>query len=96
MPRIEQLRHSVARMALRLRLAFAFLSFRLVGRLLPRQRSVLFFPLAVGLAVASIVFAAKSSSGPDCGQLPQASAIAAHAHGGKTCKPDMEPLGFGH
>jgi hypothetical protein len=96
MPRIEQLRHSAARLVLRLRLALAFLGTRLFGRLIPRQRGVLFFPLAVGLAVASIVFAVKSSSGPQCGQIAPPNAVAGHAHPSKLCKSEPEPLGFAH
>ncbi len=62
MPRIEQIRHRALLTMARLRLSLANLRSRVHFRLLPRQRAVLFFPLAVALAVASIVFAARSSS----------------------------------
>jgi hypothetical protein len=63
MPRAEQLRHSALLVLARLRLIPLAIGARLHVRLLPRQRAVLFFPLAIALAVASIVFAARSSSG---------------------------------
>jgi hypothetical protein len=63
MPRAEQLRHRALLILVRLlRIPFA-IGARLHIRLVPRQRAVLFFPLAVALAVTSIVFAARSSSG---------------------------------
>jgi hypothetical protein len=63
MPRVEQLRHSALLALARIRLILGAIRARLHIRLLPRQRAVLFFPLAVALAVTSIVFAARSSSG---------------------------------
>jgi len=96
MPRREQLRHNATRMMLRLQLALALLWTRLFGRLVPRHRGMIFFPLAVGAAVVSIIFAAKASSGPECGQLTQTSAVAGHAHAAKLCKGVPAPLGFAH
>jgi hypothetical protein len=95
MPRVEQLRHRAIHLALRLRLALSTLGPRLFGRLMPRQRSVLLFPVVVVLAVAGIVFAAKSSSGRECGQITQVSAVAGHAQS-KACKAAPEPFGFAH
>jgi hypothetical protein len=63
MPRAEQLRHRALLALAQLRLALAAIGRRLHIRLAPRQRIVLFFPLALALAVTSIVFAARSSSG---------------------------------
>jgi hypothetical protein len=63
MPRVEQLRHRALLVLAWLRLIPAAIGSRLHFRLLPRQRAVLFFPLAIALAVTSIVFAARSSSG---------------------------------
>ena len=63
MPRAEQLRHRALLVLARLRLVLAAIGRRLHIRLAPRQRIVLFFPLALALAVTSIVFAARSSSG---------------------------------
>jgi hypothetical protein len=63
MPRVEQLRHrALLALAWLGRIPMAITA-RLHFRLVPRQRAVLFFPLAVALAVASIVFAVRSSSG---------------------------------
>jgi len=62
MPRIEQMRHRVLLTLAGLRLRLAGLRSRLHLRLLPRQRAVLFFPLAIALTVTSIVFAARSSN----------------------------------
>jgi hypothetical protein len=95
MPRVEQLRHRAIHLLLRLRLALSLLGHRLFGRLIPRQRSVLLFPVVVGLAVATIVFAAKSHPGPDCGQVAPVGAVAGHGHS-KACKAAPEPLGFAH
>jgi hypothetical protein len=66
MPRIEQLRHTAIIVINRLRYALLAFCGRAFGRLVPRQRAVLFFPLAIALATASIVFAARSSSGSGC------------------------------
>jgi hypothetical protein len=63
MPKVEQLRHRALLVLAWLRLIPAAIGARLHFRLLPRQRAVLFFPLAIALAVTSIVFAARSSSG---------------------------------
>jgi len=93
MPRVEQLRHWAIHLMLRLRLTLSGLGPGLLRRLLPRQRSVLLFPVFVGLVVAGIVFAAKSS-GPQC-PITQVSAIAGHVHT-KACKAAPEPLGFAH
>jgi hypothetical protein len=60
MPRIEQMRHRALLTLTRLRLRLAGL--RPHFRLLPRQRAVLFFPLAIALTVTAIVFAARSSN----------------------------------
>jgi hypothetical protein len=62
MPRVEQLRHRAFLMLIRIRMALVGFVPRLHFRLVPRQKAVLFFPLAVALAVTSIVFAARSSS----------------------------------
>jgi hypothetical protein len=63
MPRAEQLRHSAVMILTRLLHIPGAIAARLHFRLVPRQRAVLLFPLAVALAVASLVFAARSSSG---------------------------------
>jgi hypothetical protein len=63
MPRAEQLRHRALLTFARVRLVLVAIGGRLHIRIVPRQRIVLFFPLAVALAVTSIVFAARSSSG---------------------------------
>jgi len=96
MPRVEQLRHRANYALLRLRLRLASAGSRLFARLIPRQRSVLLFPLAVGLAVVSIVFAAQSNSRPGCVQITRIGALAEHAHPSKACRMEPEPLGFAH
>jgi len=63
MPRAEQLRHRVLLFLVRLRLMLVSIRARFHIRLVPRQPAVLLFPIAVALAVASIVFAIRSSSG---------------------------------
>lgn len=63
MPRAEQLRHRALLVLAWLGRIPMVIGARLHFRLVPRQRAVLLFPLAVALAVASIVFAVRSSSG---------------------------------
>jgi hypothetical protein len=87
MPRIEQLRHSAVLLLGRLRFRLASVLFRMFGRLIPRQRAVLLFPLALALAITSIVFAAQSGSGSGCAPgttLPTGGKFVRPA---KVCKP---------
>ncbi len=94
MPRIEQLRHSALLALTRMRLIMAAIGRRLHVRLVPRQRAVLFFPLAVALAVTSIVFAARSSSGV-CTPV-QSMAAAKTAAKSSLCRPPASTrLNFG-
>jgi len=93
-PRIEQLRHGVARALVRTRLWLAGLGAAVVGRLIPRQRAALLFPVAVGLTIASIVFAVTSGSGPNCAPVTPVAASATHGHASKPCKNQPQPMGF--
>ena len=93
MPRIEQLRHGVAKVLLRTRLRLAGLRAAVFGRLIPRQRAALFFPLALGLAIASIVFAARSGPGPNCAPVAPVAATGAHAAASKPCNKE-QPMGM--
>jgi hypothetical protein len=93
-PRIEQLRHSAMAGLLRLRRRIAVCVAIAAGRLVPKQRAVLFFPLALALAAASIIFAARSSSGPGCAQVTQLAA--GHTQDSKLCKNPPTLMGFGH
>jgi len=97
MPRIEQLRHSALAALARLQFLLAAFLARLHIRLVPRQRAALFFPLAIALAAASIVFAARSSSGAGCTPA-RAAAAAIEAAKSKLCRPPatLSPLNFGH
>jgi len=98
MPRMEQLRHRALVTLARLRLFPAAVGARLrirrLFRLQPRQRAVLFFPIAVAIAVVAIVFLARSTSGNSCTQIRAASA--AH-HKSKLCRPtySLSPLYVG-
>jgi hypothetical protein len=96
MPRAEQLRHSALVILARLRripgAIGARLHFRI--RLVPRQRAVLLFPLAVALAVASIVFAARSSSGT-CTPVKSVAASKTVAANSKLCRAPVIPGMFG-
>ena len=85
MPRIEQLRHTVIIAWYRTRRSVRGFFGRLFGRrghgprrvrVVPRQRAVLFFPLALILAIVSIVYAARSSSGDTCSPTAAASQTA--------------------
>jgi hypothetical protein len=94
MPRIEQLRHGIARVLLRTRLRLAGLRAAVFGRLIPRQRAALFFPLALALAVAAIVFAARSGSGTNCAPVTPLAATAAHVPvSNKVCNK-VQPMGM--
>jgi Protein of unknown function (DUF3040) len=99
MPRIENLRHGAARVLARARFWLAGLGTAIAGRLIPRQRSALLLPVALGLAVASVVFAVTSSSGPNCTPVTSLASTSAHAHGSKLCNHDDQPpmgLYLGH
>jgi hypothetical protein len=82
MPRIEQLRHGLQARLAWLRLTLAAIAIRLHirrrprpgRRLRPRQRIVLFYPLAIALAVGSIVLAVRSGPAKSC--LPARTAVA--------------------
>jgi hypothetical protein len=66
-------------------------------RLRPRQRAVLLYPLAIALAIGSIVLAARS--GPDRGCLPvRAVAAAKNVAKSSLCQPpgNLSPLMYGH
>ncbi len=96
---MEQMRHRALLTLARMRLRLANFRSRLHFRLLPRQRAVLFFPLAIALTVTSIVFAARSSSNT-C--TPVRSVAAAKTLPNKTapnqklCRPPMiSPLNVG-
>jgi hypothetical protein len=86
MPRIEQLRHTAVLLTWRLRLRMASFLARVFGRLIPRQRAVLFFPLAIALAVVSIVFAAQSSPGKNCIPVTPVAATSQHVSSSKLCR----------
>jgi len=98
MPRIEQLRHRALVTLARLRLFPAALGARLrirrLFRLQPRQRAVLFFPIAVAVAVVAIFFLVRSSPGSSCAQIR---AVSAAQQKSKLCKPtySMSPLYVG-
>lgn len=93
MPRIEQLRHGVAKALLRIRLRLAGMRAAVFGRLIPRQRAALLFPLALGLAIASIVFAARSGSGPTCAPVAPLAATSTHVAASKLCNKN-QPMGM--
>jgi hypothetical protein len=93
MPRIEQLRHSAVRLLVRMRVRTGIIASATLGRLVPRPRVVLFFPLALALATVSIVFAARSSGGPRCSPVTPLAAGAKPAPQSKLCKTAVY---FGH
>jgi hypothetical protein len=95
MPRAEQLRHGALLVLAWLLRMPGVIGARLHIRLAPRQRAVLFFPLAVALAVTSIVFAARASSG-SCTPVQSVAASKNVAKTTKLCRaPVMTPLNFG-
>jgi hypothetical protein len=94
MPRIEELRHRavVAIVHLRFRLSHLFRRRRLV----PRQRAAIFFPLALALAVTSIVFAARSSPGSRCTPVIPLAAGAKYISASKLCRTGPVLTSVGH
>jgi hypothetical protein len=96
MPRAEQLRHRALLILARLLRMPAAIGARLHFRLVPRQRAVLLFPLAVALAVTSIVFAARSSSNT-CTPVRPVAATKTVAKTTKLCRaPVLSGLNLGH
>ncbi len=94
MPRVEQLRHSALMALARVRQILGAIGGRRRVRLVPRQRAVLFFPLAVALAVTSIVFAARSSSGT-CTPVKPVAATKTVAKSNLCRPPTLNGLNFG-
>jgi hypothetical protein len=95
MPRIEELRHRAVAAIVRLRFRVVSFLSRVTRRLVPRQRAAIFFPLALALAVTSIVFAARSSPGSRCAPVTPLAAGARYIPGSKLCKsgPVLTPMG---
>lgn len=91
MPRSEQLRHRALLVLAWLLRMPAAIGARLHFRLVPRQRAVLLFPLAVGLAVVSIVFAVRSSSS-NCTPVKTVAASKAAGNATKLCRPPAVPI----
>jgi hypothetical protein len=97
MPRFEQLRHGLMARLGWLRRVLAVIARPLHIRFRRRQRIVLFYPLAIALAVGSIVLAVRSSPARSC--LPvRAAAAAKNAAKSSLCRPqDYSPLTtYGH
>jgi hypothetical protein len=99
MPRIEQLRHRVLVLlsSARRRLTIRRRRHRF-GWLVPRQRAALLFPLALVLAVGSIVLAVKFGGGPACAPVTPLAATAKHPpqqpqQQGKLCRNEPA-MGF--
>jgi hypothetical protein len=94
-PRLEQLRHGIVVGMARLRARTAYILGRIFGRILPRQRAVLFFPLTLILVGVSIFFAARSGPGRGC--PPVSLTASTHQSSSKACKNDgLNPFGFQH
>jgi hypothetical protein len=96
MPRAEQMRHRALLALARFQLFLAAARARLHLPSLPRQRAVLFFPLAVAIAVVSILFAVRSSPGSSCTPVKSVAA-AKYVAKSSLCKPvtGVSPLNFG-
>ena len=101
-PRFEQLRSGLLTRLALLGVIFAAIAshlhirFRFRPRLRPRQRAILLYPLAIALAIGSIVLAARS--GPDRSCLPvRAVAAAKNVAKSSLCHPpgSLSPVMFG-
>lgn len=99
-PRIEQLRHGalawLAWIGVVLAAAAARLHLRNPTRHRPRQRVILFYPLAIAVAVGSIVLVARSGSDRTCLQ-DRTVAAAKNVAKSSLCRPQrvMSPLPYG-
>jgi hypothetical protein len=97
MPRFEQLRYGLMARLARLGMILAAIGTRLHFRLRlrRRQRMILFYPLAIALAVTGMVFAAKSSTDKHC--LPSRTATAKNVARTSLCRPQntLTPVMFG-
>jgi hypothetical protein len=101
MPRIEELRHRAAIMSLRVRLALLPVGRWLRGRVSPRQRAALFFPVALALMALSVVLVVKLGGTTRCTSVSTVAAAKPHPHSkpvskGRLCPPAlMSPLLMG-
>jgi hypothetical protein len=95
MPRIEQLRHRLVLLGARLRCGLTALGAGTLGRLIPRQRALIFLPLALGLAVASVVLGIQSGSAPPCARVTPLAAASRNQPQSKLCKstPQISYIG---
>jgi hypothetical protein len=92
MPRVEQVRHGVTRLLARVGHISTAVHARTRIRLVPRQPALLFFPLVLALAVASVVLIARS--GPGC--TPARPAAGAHTVAkSSVCRPPSYNPMFG-
>ena len=82
-PRAEQLRHRFVVLASHVRGRATNRTGRIVGRLIPRQKAVLLFPLALALLITAVVFAVRAG-GPAC--TPVTPLAAAASHPSKQCR----------
>lgn len=95
MPRIEQVRQGLAVTLARFvhMLAILLVPFTWLRlRIPPRQRAVLLFPLAIAVAVTSIVFAARAGSGSNCVPTRAVASVRPPAKAKaqpKLCRPGM-------
>lgn len=96
MPRIEELRHRVVLLIVHTRFRVVSFLSRVMRRLVPRQRAAIFFPLALALAVTSIVFAVRSSPGSRCTPVTPLAAGAKYIAGSKLCKTGPVLTSVGH
>jgi hypothetical protein len=96
MPRIEELRHRAVVAIAHLRFRLVSLLFRRKRRLVPRQRAAIFFPLALALAVTSIVFAARSGPGSRCTPVTPLAAGAKYISATKLCRTGPVLTSVGH
>jgi hypothetical protein len=85
-PRIEQLRHGLAALSARFRLRLASLGTRAVRRVVPRQKAVLLFPLALCLLIATVVLAVRTGKGPSCTPVVPVAAATSHIPANKVCR----------
>jgi hypothetical protein len=96
MPRFEQLRHGAMARLGWLRRVLGVIAARLHIRFRRRQRIVLFYPLAIALAVGSIVLAVRSGPTKSCLQV-RAAAAGRNVARSSLCRPQgYVPLTYGH
>lgn len=97
MPRIEELRHRLVLLSLRVRLCLAAMRGRLPGRPSPRRYRTLLFPVALVLMTMTVVVVARFGASPRCVASTTVATAKPQPRGKQNpkiriCRPLLNPL----